>query len=589
MNSTKESGGIRKFKRYKSQTHFQLTFDAHTFNCKLLDYSDGLKAVIFDCPLVRPGTYLDIKIPQPSIDISGEVVWSRKFHSETLVGVKRKDTIKGTFKDFKLSDILIGLNNSAGTGVLEVKVNSAIKKVYLKNGEMVFATSNEEEDRIAEFLLKVGRISYAQYCHTLKVYNKGRKKQGTILVESGYLTPRELIKILKRQVEEIIISLFTIENGEFEFTEGLSPEYEPFILDIDSAQLIYQGIKRINRFVTIKRFSPDIDTHLYLVENKPRIFQSVSLDDIDKRVFSFVSDKISMKNILSLSPFNDFETLKSLYALSGIGLISVHEEDSELSSEDLMAEFKTEEKDEFLSQIQEQYQKCNFHEYYQILNISPSSSTLDIKRAYYQMATKFHPDKHAAYASQEVKTKLTKIFTHLTEAYTILSDSDRRKEYDKSLSGQVLDRERAEENTDSSESSYSSQARTIFNDGLLEMWNHNLTKAAQLFCKALQLDGSQSKYFYYHGYVLRQKKNFKEALESLNNALRLDPDNPDYIAELGYISLGLGLSKKAQINFEKALKISPSNKKARAGLNEMEEQNKGKYKTGKLLSLFTSK
>jgi curved DNA-binding protein CbpA len=582
MSTITESNRQRKFKRYKAKTIFQLALDTQTFNCKLLDYSDGIKAVIYDSPLITPGTSLDIKIPHPSIDLKGEVVWSQRFSSEILVGVKRKDTIKGTFKDFKLSDILIGLKNSSSTGTLEVRSGSIIKKIHLRYGEMVFASSNEEEDRLAELIFRAGKISYEQYCNTIRIYNEGRKKQGTILVELGYLTSRELISALKNQIEEIIVSLFTIENGEFEFDERLSSEYDPLILNLNTPYLIYRGIKKINKLAAIKRFSPDINMHLYRSPKKSEVFKTLSLDDIDKRVLSFVSDKISVKNLLSLSPFNDFQTLKSLYALSGIDLIGIHEEDSELSPEDIVSEFTSEKKKEFLSQVEETYKKCESREYYQILNISPTASSLEIKNAYYKMATKFHPDKHSSYASDDVKLKLTKIFTFLTEAYTVLTNPNQRKEYDRSISSRV---KTVQKHSDSF-----SHARTLFNDGLLEMWNNNFSQSAKLFHRALQIDSSQGKYFYYYSYALRKQDKVKEALEAINNALTLEPDNADYLAELGYVCIDLGLDKRAQMNFEKALKISPSNKKAQAGLIQIEEHwsLKDKMKNSKIISFFTS-
>ena len=60
-------------------------------------------------------------------------------------------------------------------------------------------------------------------------------------------------------------------------------------------------------------------------------------------------------------------------------------------------------------------------DYYQILGITKGASQEDIKRAYRRLAHKFHPDKGGD-AGQ---------FKEVSEAYQILSDADKRSQYDK--------------------------------------------------------------------------------------------------------------------------------------------------------------
>ncbi len=60
-------------------------------------------------------------------------------------------------------------------------------------------------------------------------------------------------------------------------------------------------------------------------------------------------------------------------------------------------------------------------DYYQILGIAKGASQEDIKRAYHRLAHKFHPDK----GGDTIK------FKEVSEAYQILSDADKRAQYDK--------------------------------------------------------------------------------------------------------------------------------------------------------------
>ncbi|MDE5095118.1 MAG: J domain-containing protein [Trichodesmium sp. St11_bin5] len=67
----------------------------------------------------------------------------------------------------------------------------------------------------------------------------------------------------------------------------------------------------------------------------------------------------------------------------------------------------------------------NFRNYYQILDISKDASVDEIKKAYRKLARQFHPDVNPG--SKEAEEK----FKDINEAYDILSDVEKRLEYDK--------------------------------------------------------------------------------------------------------------------------------------------------------------
>ncbi|MBL6963478.1 MAG: molecular chaperone DnaJ [Bacteroidetes bacterium] len=64
-------------------------------------------------------------------------------------------------------------------------------------------------------------------------------------------------------------------------------------------------------------------------------------------------------------------------------------------------------------------------DYYEILGVNRNASADEIKKAYRQMAIKYHPDKNPDNKEAEEK------FKEAAEAYEILSDSDKRNRYDK--------------------------------------------------------------------------------------------------------------------------------------------------------------
>lgn len=63
-------------------------------------------------------------------------------------------------------------------------------------------------------------------------------------------------------------------------------------------------------------------------------------------------------------------------------------------------------------------------DYYKILEISKSASPEEIKKAYRKLALKYHPDQNKGDKTAEAK------FKEISEAYAVLSDPEKKKNYD---------------------------------------------------------------------------------------------------------------------------------------------------------------
>lgn len=63
-------------------------------------------------------------------------------------------------------------------------------------------------------------------------------------------------------------------------------------------------------------------------------------------------------------------------------------------------------------------------DYYQILGVSRNATPEELKKAYRALANKYHPDKNKGNSEAEEK------FKSISEAYAVLSNPEKRKEYD---------------------------------------------------------------------------------------------------------------------------------------------------------------
>ncbi|KAG9463575.1 hypothetical protein GDO78_021479 [Eleutherodactylus coqui] len=77
-----------------------------------------------------------------------------------------------------------------------------------------------------------------------------------------------------------------------------------------------------------------------------------------------------------------------------------------------------------VSQFHTSSSASNKADFYQVLGVPKNASQKEIKKAYYQLAKKYHPDTNKD--DPQAKEK----FSQLAEAYEVLSDEVKRKQYD---------------------------------------------------------------------------------------------------------------------------------------------------------------
>lgn len=70
------------------------------------------------------------------------------------------------------------------------------------------------------------------------------------------------------------------------------------------------------------------------------------------------------------------------------------------------------------------FSKLRTKDYYQVLNVPRNAKLKEIKKSYYRLSKKYHPDFNKNVPDAKVK------FLRISEAYEVLKDKEKRKEYD---------------------------------------------------------------------------------------------------------------------------------------------------------------
>lgn len=242
--------------------------------------------------------------------------------------------LRGGLADLPLPELLAYLRQTKATGVLSVVAGGARKSVYVRDGRVVFATSNLPNDRLGEILLREGKISVEEYEASIKALSKG-KRQGRVLVEMGALSPKDFWEGVQFQVREIVHSIFPWDEGQFHFESSTLPEQERITVDLDVRDLVLSGLRAVDAAGALSERFPEPSVVLERVAGE----SDAGLEAYERHVLGLVDGQRAVNDVCRESEIGDSETLKVLYALLSVGLLKprgrkVHALDSDFVPED---------------------------------------------------------------------------------------------------------------------------------------------------------------------------------------------------------------------------------------------------------------
>ncbi len=99
-------------------------------------------------------------------------------------------TTKGSLSEVSFIEVLKDLSASNLTGMVRLETGPVIKVVYLQNGTIAFASSNEKTDRLTEVLKRAGKLTPEQIEHA-QARIKANVSLGQTLVAFGYISPKD--------------------------------------------------------------------------------------------------------------------------------------------------------------------------------------------------------------------------------------------------------------------------------------------------------------------------------------------------------------------------------------------------------------
>ncbi len=306
-------------------------------------------------------------------------------------------------------------------------------RLDFENGHILFVASKSWDDRMGELLIRQGKVNEEQLKHCQEQVSESGRRMGEVLVELGYLKPRELLPAVRQHLEDLFYSLFAWTSGQFEAISMHFAE-EKIRLSRHPAALVVEGIRRKYSRERITEVLGGPETVLLVHQRQPMssVARSAELTLSETKAHVLFTGENSLMEIASQCNLPELRVAQLAYAWVALGeadIVSgstvvgtqpgrnpdnlVGDSDLEIDRERVLAKHRL----------------VKMGSYYQVLGVRTDASAFEIRRAYESARRAFASDALPFELRKELGAILVEIEEAVEEAFAVLQNDAIRQQY----------------------------------------------------------------------------------------------------------------------------------------------------------------
>ena len=490
---------------------------------------------------------------------------------------------QGRLEETSFPTLLLDLFRARFSGSLRILRDRVEKGFLFREGIPVFAESNLTSESLGVQLMDSGKISRSDYSQVVLHVEREGCKEGKALLDLELIEPRELFLALKEQVRGRLIECFGWAHGTFTIEPSDAPpeETQPFRADI--YPLLQEGIEtHWSTDRVLSDLEPRMNQYATRTALVSRIQHRLRSDDAVEAFIDALDGALTLWKALQRATTP--RAMAAAWLLDAIqaleyGDASVAAKDDEQPELEIVFSDAAEDaardgerlapagessprtpvggeaKDpmaaQLRSEIAEKFSRLGELDHYALVGVDARSDTDTIKRAYLAAAKVYHPDALSRLRiDDEIQEHANRVFAEIGKAYSVLSNPNKRREYDASLANESLGVDAEQLAT----------AETLYRKGEILLHQGNFKGALEFLRPAVEIYGEECDYQSALGWVLYKKMPSEPELAKthLEKAVALDPQNSVAVFRLGVVLRTLGDTVASSTLLDKARKLNPN-------------------------------
>jgi DnaJ domain/Domain of unknown function (DUF4388) len=518
--------------------------------------------------------------------------------------------IKGSLQSNPFAELICEINRHRFSGSVRLSNETQKVVVYFDTGAIIFAVSNARQHRFYETILQTRKISKDQLVAIADFTNDLALKDN--LIVNNLLEKSEVDALFAHLIENILQNLTAWQTGEWIFSPLVRLKSD-VKFQVDAKNVLINYARNLPSEEINRKFR-NIKESFKSAEAMPL---NVNLTPRESFVYSrFENDSMTPEEIKTLSGLPESETFQIIYNLWLGGFLERQNWNSAFSeryvasvSTTRMSAKKDEPKPDAQPPVKKvapaieppkpevvetvevpeepppvEEKQISLDEYlarttaaqnfYEMFDLSPDSTTADIKKSYFAIAKRFHPDLFHRETEAGLHQRIQDAFSNLARAYEVLKDSKSREVYDFKMRKELAEmRERLESGVTEEEIDVQvqiDQATQNFDQGFDYLMDGEYESATPYLARAVFYAKENARFHAYYGKALaNDAKHSHQAESELHTAIKLDGKNADYRIMLAEFYIQIELFKRAEGELKRLLAIFPTNGEARILLDTL--------------------
>ena len=240
--------------------------------------------------------------------------------------------LQGTLSETHLAELTRVIHAQGKTGILHLQKDNISKRLYFRDGAIVFANSDSDSERLGQFLIRGGNIDTTSYERAAVMMKQTRRRLGMTLVALGSLDAEKVDALVNEQIQQIIYSIFAWETGQYGFETIDNPVEDDIALKLSTDAILLEGVRKMASDTAIRKAIGNMDSILLPNETSLLDDGNVRLTSSEGFVLSRVDGKTSVADLAAISPLGEEGTLRCAYGLISAGILRVEEPKSKTTT-----------------------------------------------------------------------------------------------------------------------------------------------------------------------------------------------------------------------------------------------------------------
>jgi hypothetical protein len=224
---------------------------------------------------------------------------------------------RGDLSATPLAEVLATIHRYRVPGVVSLNREKRIRKLFLDEGLILYAVSNEREAGLASFLQRQGALDADSAREAEARQAREGLRMGQVLLQMGVVTPEKLNDAIAGQIREIVFGALDWDSGEVVFEVGARRTADIVRVDIPILEAVLEGIRRTSNVRRLVRRLGSAGTILEKTSGPPLSF----FDSSERSLYDAVDGKATLRELCARPPRSESENARLLYAFFCLGLL----------------------------------------------------------------------------------------------------------------------------------------------------------------------------------------------------------------------------------------------------------------------------